>query len=246
MRVVKYTSVTNIGLHRKENQDSLEVVERNGALMAVICDGIGGGNGGSTASNMGIDLLYKDFLKQEPFNSIEEIHYWFKTTIKRVNEMIFRASLKNIAYQGMGTTMICVVIWNKQNIAFNIGDSRLYYVKDGILECLSHDETFAYQMYLRDEITLEETTTHPKRNILMNALGIDKNIDFELIQFDSEWDHLLLCSDGLHGYVADSEIESAMKTSDIIERRQKLMSLAIDSGGFDNISLILIEGVDHE
>ena len=80
----------------------------------------------------------------------------------------------------------------------------------------------------------------------MNALGIDKNIDFELIQFDSDWDHLLLCSDGLHGYVEDSQIEFAMKTPDIIERRQKLMELAIDAGGFDNISLILIEGVEHE
>lgn len=246
MGVVKYTSITDIGLHRNENQDSLEIVERNGALLAVICDGIGGGNGGSTASNMAIDLLYKDFLKQEAFNSIDEIHYWFKTSITRVNEMIFRASLKNIAYQGMGTTMICVVIWNKQNIAFNIGDSRLYYVKDERLECLSHDQTFAYQMYLRDEITLEETTTHPKRNILMNALGIDKNIEFEFIQFDSNWDHLLLCSDGLHGYVSDAKIEEGMKTLDIIERRQKLMTLAMDSGGFDNISLILIEGVDHE
>lgn len=146
----------------------------------------------------------------------------------------------------MGTTLVCVVISKDFNIGFNIGDSRLYRVRNEILECLSHDQTFAYEMYLRDEIEARELSTHPKRHILMNAVGIDKHIDFETINFDKKWDHLLITSDGLHGYVSDQDIEAVFKEGDLISRRNQLLHMALNSGGYDNISLVLIEGDHHE
>ena len=240
--MVMYTSLSDIGLVRKDNQDDLAVVEHEGALLALVCDGIGGSNGGAVAAKMVTDFLCKSFLDQTAFTSLDEIRYWFTSSIAKINEKVFQASLANINYHGMGTTLICVVLFKGQAIGFNIGDSRLYRVKDGVLSCLSHDQTYVYEMYLRDEITIEETATHPKRNILMNAVGIDSKIQFETILFDTPWDHLLLCSDGLHGYVSDKLIESVFASGDLVTRRDTLLSYALQAGGADNISLILIEG----
>lgn len=239
--MIKYTSVSDIGLVRKENQDDLSIIEHEGALLAFICDGIGGSNGGSVASSMTVDLISKDFLQQEAFESLEAIESWFKAALAKTNELVFKASLKNIAYQGMGTTLIAVVLTLKGSVAFNIGDSRLYHYQNKTLECLSHDQTFAYEMYLRNEIREDEVDTHPKRNILMNAVGIDSKIHFETIKLDNDWEHLLLCSDGLHGYVPHDLMQASFEIEDIIERRNVLLENALGAGGYDNISIILIE-----
>ena len=239
--MIKYTSISDIGLLRKENQDDLSIIEHNGALLAFVCDGIGGSKGGSVASTMTVDLLSKDFLKQEPFISTKDIETWFDKAIRKTNELVFRASLKNIKYQGMGTTLIAVVITPNGTLGFNIGDSRLYQYNNAHLEVLSHDQTYAYEMYLRQEIEHDELETHPKRNILMNAVGIDSQITYETIYPDTQWTHLLLCSDGLHSYVPDRMIEESFQITDIVKRRNTLLQHALGSGGYDNISIILIE-----
>ena len=239
--MIQYTSISDIGLLRKENQDDLSIIEHEGALLAFICDGIGGSKGGSTASSMSVDLLSKDFLQQDPFTSVAEIESWFTKAIKKTNEYVFRASLKDMKYQGMGTTLIAVVLSTVGSIGFNIGDSRLYTYQDKKLTNISQDQTFAYEMYLREEIEYEEVDTHPKRHILMNAIGIDNKITFQTIPLDNRWDSLLLCSDGLHGYVDHQEIETSFELNDIVERRNDLLKKALNSGGYDNISIILIE-----
>ena len=239
--MIKYTSISDIGLLRKENQDDLSIIEHNGALLAFVCDGIGGSKGGSVASTMTVDLLSKDFLKQEPFISTKDIEAWFDKAIRKTNELVFRASLKNIKYQGMGTTLIAVVITPNGTLGFNIGDSRLYQYDNRHLDVLSHDQTFAYEMYLREEIEYDELDTHPKRNILMNAVGIDSNITYETIYLDTKWTHLLLCSDGLSSYVPKRLIEESFQIKDLVKRRNTLLQHALSSGGYDNISIILIE-----
>lgn len=241
--MVMYTSLSDIGLVRKDNQDDLAVIEHEGALLAVVCDGIGGSNSGEIASKMVIDLLCDSFKEQAKFSNLDDIRYWFTSSIKKINEKVFKTSLSNVKFHGMGTTLICVVLFEGKTIGFNIGDSRLYSVKDDKLTCLSHDQTYVYEMYLRDEITIEETSTHPKRNILMNAVGIDAKSEFETIFIEEEWDHLLLCSDGLHGYVSDKLIESVFTSnSDLVARRDALLGYALQAGGPDNISMILIDG----
>lgn len=239
--MIKYTSISDIGLLRKENQDDLSIIEHNGALLAFICDGIGGSKGGSAASQMAVDLMSKDFLHQDVFTDLKQIELWFEKAIIKTNELIFKASLKDIKYQGMGTTLIAVVVTPFGSIGFNVGDSRLYAYKQGKLECLSHDQTFAYEMYLRNEITEAQAETHPKRHVLMNAVGIDQSIRFEAINLEDDWESLLLSSDGLHGYVAHDEIENTFKDTELIAQRNLLLEMALKTGGYDNISIILIE-----
>lgn len=242
--MIQYTSVSDIGLLRKENQDDLSIIEHDGALLAFICDGIGGSKGGSVASSMSVDLMSKDFLQQEPFTDLKDVEKWFDKAVRKTNELVFRASLKDMKYQGMGTTLVAVVISPVGSIGFNIGDSRLYTYENEDLVSLSQDQTFAYEMYLRNEIDYHELETHPKRNILMNAIGIDSNISYQTITMDESWQSLLLCSDGLHGYVSHEGMSASFKHKDIVERRNDLLTQALDSGGYDNISIILIERND--
>lgn len=239
--MIQYTSISDIGLLRKENQDDLSIIEHNGALLAFICDGIGGSKGGSVASSMSVDLMSKDFLQQDSFTSLEAIQTWFDKAIHKTNELVFRASLKDMKYQGMGTTLVAVVICDLGTLAFNVGDSRLYTYHEGQLKLQSQDETFAYEMYLRNEIPFEEVDHHPKRNILMNAVGIDSKISYQTIPIDSPWESLLLCSDGLHGYVEHEDMVNSFKLQNIVDRRNDLLEKALNSGGYDNISIILIE-----
>lgn len=239
--MIKYTSISDIGLIRKENQDDLSIIEHNGALLAFICDGIGGSKGGSVASHMSVDLLSKDFLKQDAFDSLIEVERWFEKAIVKTNELVFRASLRDMKYQGMGTTLIAVVVSPLGTIGFNIGDSRLYTYKDQALHIQSQDQTFAFEMYKRNEISIEEVEHHPKRNVLMNAVGIDQKIYYDTLLIQDEWDALLLCSDGLHGYVEQDAMVAAFEHHDIIDKRNDLLEKALASGGYDNISIILIE-----
>ena len=100
-------------------------------------------------------------------------------------------------------------------------------------------------MYLENEITKEEAEHHPKRNILMNAIGIRGIVSFETIRIPNGWDRLMLCSDGLHDYVENDLIEGAFEY-DIEKTASKLANYAYESGGFDNVSIVIVEGEPHE
>ncbi|MEG0327580.1 MAG: protein phosphatase 2C domain-containing protein [Erysipelothrix sp.] len=239
---MKYTSISEIGLIRSNNQDSATVIENENALLAVVCDGIGGANAGEVASNMVKSLLKESFLEKGSFKSIEEVRKWFVNEIKHINKTTFHESLVVKHYSGMGTTLAALVVLGTEVVGFNIGDSRIYSLHEGKLECLSHDQTYAYEMYLRKEIDFNEIDTHPKRNVLMNAVGIDEDVKFEIIQISKPWDYLMISSDGLHGYVPFEKIQETFELNDILSIRQELLKLSYEAGGYDNISIVLIEG----
>ncbi len=239
---VKYTSISEIGLLRKENQDNVAVVENHNALLAMVCDGIGGANAGSVASEMAARMLAESFVNHKFFTTLDEVTTWFNKAITEVNRAVYHESLVVPEFQGMGTTMIACVILSDGAIAYNIGDSRIYRFENQNLTQLSEDQTYAYEMYRRNQISKEEIDKHPKRNVLMNAVGIDERISFETITIEKGWDYLLLSSDGLHGYVPYSMIAQIMNEGNILEKRHRLMEMAYRSGGYDNISIILLEG----
>ncbi|CAM2795211.1 PP2C family protein-serine/threonine phosphatase [Erysipelothrix tonsillarum] len=243
---MKYTSISEIGLIRKENQDYVAVVENDNALLAVVCDGIGGANAGSVASQMVVKLLREAFMDKREFSNLKDIRAWFDKSITAINRTTYHESLVVREYSGMGTTLVAVVVLGEEVIGFNIGDSRIYSVQENQLQCLSHDQTYAYEMYKRNEISKEEIYSHPKRNILMNAVGIDETVDFEVVEIAPKWDYLLLCSDGLHGYVPQKHIEATFEIQGLLAQRNHLMEMAYKAGGYDNVSIILLEADRHE
>lgn len=244
--LVRYTGISEIGLIRKENQDRVAVVEKDHALLALVCDGIGGGNAGSVASDMVITMLKEAFEDTNAVVDVQSAITWFGKRIKEVNKAVYQESLVVPSYAGMGTTLVACFIFENEAVAFNIGDSRIYRYDGNFLESLSHDQTYAYELYLRNEIAFEDIENHPRRNVLMNAVGIDEHIAFETVEIKSGWHHLLLSSDGLHGYVSHDAMENAMRKSKIETKRNTLLKLAYEAGGYDNISFVLIEGDKYE
>ncbi|AMC93438.1 serine/threonine protein phosphatase [Erysipelothrix larvae] len=239
---MNYISRSEIGLVRKTNQDRVLVVQKDNVFLGVVCDGIGGANGGDYASQKSIELFSESFKKSAgTFESIDTIIQWFKTTLNDINKTLYKESRKNMKLLGMGTTAAVIVVFNNRAIGFNVGDSRIYDYRRNRLSVLSHDQTYAYMMYLNNQISIEDVAVHPKRNVLMNAVGVNETITFETIRIPDGWNRLLVCSDGLYGYVPHDHIESQMDQP-LEHAKKQLMDMAYKAGGFDNISYIILEG----
>lgn len=241
---MKYTSTSEIGLVRQKNQDCVSVVENENALLAIVCDGIGGARAGEIASALTVRAFQESFIGKRKFTDLKDVETWFDQTVERANTEVYQQALSNEAYHGMGTTLALVIVLSGKAIGFNVGDSRIYEYRKGTLHSLSHDQTYAYEMYLRNEIPLEAVFNHPKRNILMNAIGIEESIQYEKIAIKKGWDMLLMSSDGLHDYVEHSLIENAMSEGSLVQKRDALLQLSYEAGGYDNISIVILVGDD--
>ncbi len=237
---MKHSSVSELGLVRISNQDRVLVESFGHAFLAVVCDGIGGGQAGDVASELTVNTFREAFAKKPDLSSDFSKIQWFKNTLDIANQNVFEKSLESVDYKGMGTTIVALVIYKKRAIGFNVGDSRLYEYRHSKLKLLSHDQTYAYQMYLQNEITKEEVEVHPRKNVLINAVGIKNSIQFETIRVVDGWQKLMLSTDGLHDFVPHAMVEQSFSLS--LEKSSVLLKkLALEAGGYDNISFILIE-----
>ena len=238
---LNYISVSELGLVRSSNQDRVLALDLDHGFLAVVCDGIGGGNAGDIASQTVIDVFESSFKELKEFNSDQDVFDWFSKTLDEANLNVFQMSMSKKEFRGMGTTIIALVInKNKRAFGFNVGDSRLYEYRHNQLNLLSHDQTYAYQMYLENEISKSEIETHPRKNVLINAVGIKDKIDYELIRVLDDWNKLLLSSDGLHDFVQHAHIEETFKLP-LGKQKEVLKEMALSAGGMDNISYIIIE-----
>lgn len=237
--------LTDKGLVRKMNQDNYVITySESGDLFAIVCDGIGGGKGGEVASKMAIDYLSEQFSATTGFRDLEEARNWIRYHIRTVNRMILEKGNNNVLFKGMGTTLVGVFVSKIGNLVINIGDSRCYGVfHDNAFHLLTQDHTLVNEMLRHHEITEEQAKNHPKKHVLVNALGVWDEIRIDIDKIEGEYQRFLLCSDGLYGYVEESQIYYILMSdlSSAIKVR-RLMNLALKAGGFDNITIILVEG----
>ncbi len=247
---MKAFGASDIGLKRKENQDSYVIAESEaGNLLAVVCDGIGGGLAGDVASHMAVAHMKERFLQKNTFVDDLDVKHWLKTTIQEANDLIFMQSTKSMTQKGMGTTCVGVLYTKHQTYIFNVGDSRIYGIYDQYFICLTEDHSFVQDLLKAGEITEEEAKTHPNRNMLTNALGIWDNVKIDINKIKDGYTYLLICSDGLHGYVKEEEIIRILhKKEDIRNLVYELINASKNAGGYDNVSVILLheDGVKHE
>lgn len=240
---MRYFGASDVGLHRKQNQDSFATVENAvGDILAVVCDGIGGGLAGDVASRMAVTHLKERFLKD--FNTYEdaEVKRWLTTIIQEANDLIFMQSAKSVKQKGMGTTCVGILYTRTSTYIFNVGDSRIYGIYQEDFLCLTEDHSFVGDLLKAGEITEEEAKHHPNRNMLTNALGIWDYVKIDINKIRNDYDVLLICSDGLHGYVNDEAIRVMLKsTKEIRNKVHDLIELSKCAGGFDNVSVILLE-----
>lgn len=240
---MKAFGASDIGLRRKQNQDSYVIVENEEKeLLAVVCDGIGGGLAGDVASRIAVNHLQERFLQKKAFQDDVDVKYWLKQAIQEANDLIFMQSAKSQEQKGMGTTCVGVLFTMGTIYIFNVGDSRIYGLYDKELICLTEDHSFVQDLIKAGEITVEEAKFHPNRNMLTNALGIWDNVKVDINKIKGGFSLLLICSDGLHGYVSEHDIVARLeKHQDIRNTVCDLIEASKQAGGYDNVSVIVLQ-----
>ncbi|WP_426570731.1 Stp1/IreP family PP2C-type Ser/Thr phosphatase [Aquihabitans sp. McL0605] len=242
MTTLRSGTATHVGQVRSLNEDSFLVLPD--ADLYGVADGMGGHNGGEIASAMAVEFLEEH--AGEP--SLENL----KQAARIGNRAIFEKAGNDVDLHGMGTTLCAVRVVpgpEGDEIAWiNVGDSRVYLFRDDELIQLSRDHSLVEDLLRDGQLTPDEAKVHPKRNIITRALGIDVDVDVDgstVIPFTG--DRFLLCSDGLFGEVTADQISSALRRlADPSEAADELVRLANESGGRDNITVVIVEVTDDD
>jgi protein phosphatase len=226
---------THVGKVRKNNEDSITIIEPE---TFVVADGMGGQAAGEVASQMLVTITIK-YLSEvtAPFN--EDI---LKTAILKSNAAILNAAENNPSQRGMGTTATILHIYENRAYFAHVGDSRLYRLRNNNFEQMTQDHSYVEELVRAGEITEAEARVHPMKNVLTQAVGVVEDINIDTANFAVEFgDIFLLCSDGLTNMVDDEKIAEILLTSS--NPAENLIQAALDNGGLDNISVIVV-GVD--
>ena len=228
------SALSDVGLVRKENQDNYLVSSERGLF--VVADGMGGHLGGQQASAIAISALdreLRDLENRETLSALSE-------AMLQANELILGAA-RDEQYHGMGTTVTAAVIKDGELSIAHIGDSRAYLCRQGAVTQLTRDHSLVNELFQNGSLTLEEAQNHPQRNILTRALGTSQA---EIDLFNTPLmagDIILLCTDGLYHHVSDSELENVVRQdTPFYEKAQEMANMALDRGGSDNITIILV------
>lgn len=232
----KVYQATHVGKVRKNNEDALIFIEPE---TFVIADGMGGQAAGEVASKMLIDIA-KNFLESVPAPHHEDI---LKKAILKANAAILREAENNPNYRGMGTTATILHIYNRRAYYAHVGDSRLYRLRNKILEQITQDHSYVEDLVRAGEITAAEARVHPMKNVLTQAVGAVEEVEVDTASFSVQnGDIFLLCTDGLTNMVDDNAIAEILLTS--TDPAENLIQAALDNGGQDNVSVIVV-GVDN-
>ena len=235
---MKFAVRTDIG-KRVHNEDSFLLSEKSKfPMLFAVADGMGGHAAGAVASSLAVEQLFTLDEKVEPERELEML----RNAIEHANLGIYRAAEKDRTLRGMGTTLVAALLMGNGYIAANVGDSRMYQYHDKTLGTVTTDHSLVEQLVLAGAITKEEARVHPQRNIITRAMGVSPVVDVDL--FERVWsagDILVLCSDGLHGAVEEDDMISVLSSARTLESMcELLIQLALDNGGTDNITVILI------
>ena len=240
---MKIYSKSDIGLVRSSNQDSCNAEYFPGnSAWAVVCDGMGGANGGDIASKIAVKEItkhinesYKEGMDSESIRSIME------KSVNCANEEVYKKSLLNPELKGMGTTVVLVMIVNDILHIVYAGDSRAYIINEHESVQITTDHSMVQQMVKSGQITETQAKAHPNKNIITRALGVDSKINLDYIEFKLKTnDSVLICTDGLTNYVDSEAICELYNRFPIEVLADKLVFTAKDMGGSDNITVVLI------
>lgn len=249
---MKYGGKTDVGMKRKNNQDSYAVFSKSGYFCAVVCDGMGGAKGGNIASGLAVKTFATVIKKAFSVRSADDfsehdIKVLLKEALDTANEAVYRKSVTEPEYEGMGTTLVAVLVCLCGTFALNVGDSRLYRQTDGVIQQVSKDHSFVQYLIDKGEITPEEAATHPNKNIILRALGVNEHVEGDYYRIDT-YHRLLLCTDGLTNHVTNERIGEIIsgayfsKTPSYKARVELLIDEANANGGLDNITAVLMGG----
>ena len=235
--------LTDAGKVRAHNEDSVIITKnQSGDYLMAVADGMGGHSAGEIASSIVVSHLSKCF--NESFCNMEKSKAvnWIREMANEANELIFSYAQDHPESKGMGTTLVMAVITKEYVLIGNVGDSSGFVVKDEKMHKVTYDHTLVNLLIKAGELTEEEAKDHPKKNVLMKALGANNPIDIDIFDCDMDISSVLLCSDGLTSMLDTEQIEKVLLSDlEIEDKVIKLIRKSNNRGGTDNISIAYLE-----
>ena len=239
----RFSFKTDIGKVRLSNEDqACALINASGNVLLVVCDGMGGQSKGDLASSLAINTVISSFKSRKGFMNRYFAKFWVGNVIREANRCVYEQSRSNPSYEGMGTTLTLLLIIKDTAILGHVGDSRCYFLRNREFEQMSEDQTYVGYLLRTKQITEEEALIHPKRHVLMNALGVYPSASIDIKSFPYMGETVLLCSDGLYNNVPKNDIASVLKSEDSVEQKvNELIAIGNKNGGSDNIAVVIWE-----
>ena len=239
---MKYNYLTDPGKIRERNEDSVTIVENeSGEVLMCVADGMGGHKAGEVASSIAINHISKRFKAITSVGNKDDAINWIQSTVSEANMEIFKYVSEHPESAGMGTTVVMALLTSKFLLFGNIGDSSGYVIKNNKLHKVTIDHTLVNLLVKSGELTAEEAKEHPRKNVLMRALGATPTVDIDIFNVELGVDGIMLCSDGLTNMLNDIQITKVLNSDISVEEKlKKLIFKSNNRGGNDNISVALL------
>lgn len=238
-----YYYLTDPGKVRTHNEDSVIIVKNNmGEYLLAVADGMGGHKGGEIASSIAISHIGKRFKELSSVGTKEDAINWIKAEVSESNRLIYKYTEENPESAGMGTTLVLAVLTNEFLLFGNIGDSSGFVYKDKMIHKITNDHTLVNLLVKSGELTPEEAKEHPRKNVLMRALGASTKVEMDIFDVETNVDGIFLCSDGLTNMLDNNQIAHVLSEKISIEEKlNKLIIKSNNRGGTDNISVAFLD-----
>lgn len=243
---MKVLAISDKGMVREMNQDCYYISHQDSKYnLYILADGMGGYNGGEVASKLAVDSVKKYI--EENIDKIElnkeTLPELIQNSMEYANTVVHKKSKTDINLSEMGTTLEVCLIYNNKVYIGHIGDSRVYRIRKNIIRKLTTDHSYVEKLVKDGTITREEACHHPKKNMLVKALGCEDFIEPDvLLKGFLKGDILLICSDGLTNLLSDKEIYETI-TNNLDNAAKILIQRANIKGGYDNITAVVIENI---
>ena len=240
---MKLYSKTDIGKKRYSNQDAVAGKVISDVLAwTVVCDGMGGSNGGDIASKIAVTRISEIIEKINQVIAEDDVLSIMKDAVRSANRIIFEKAENDEILHGMGTTVVLAVVFKSNLYVLHAGDSRAYILTDSGIQQISVDHSVVQEMVDSGEITSKEARHHLQKNIITRALGIGSTIklDCNIINLKNN-DVVLICTDGLSNHLEDNEIYKIFQKHNLEDVAKALIDKCNSRGGNDNITVSLIK-----
>lgn len=248
--VIQAAGNTDIGLVRKNNEDNFGYDLRHGIF--VVCDGMGGQQAGELASKIAVDTVL-DYFRQDrhsapvsgaSFEGVSPRAVGLASAIQRANQEIHESGARDLQHAGMGSTIVAVAVEGNLFSIANVGDSRIYLIRNHGVVQLTNDHSLVMEQVRRGLMTLEEAAQSKMQNVIVRALGTDDSVEPDLADHEFNPDDvLLLCSDGMSRYVPDERMAEVVTQDSLEQACTDLIEAAKSGGSDDNITCLLIRAI---
>ncbi len=238
-------ALTDPGCVRQQNQDAYQIERLDkGALLGVVCDGMGGAKSGNVASSLALDVFVQEVRRDyAPSMDSEAVEQMMASAVKLANFTVFDQAGQFEEFSGMGTTLVAALLRGRRVTVVNVGDSRAYAVTADGIRRLTTDHSLVQMMVQRGELTQQMARNYPGKNLITRAIGTEATVQCDVFHLElARGDCLLLCSDGLSNMMDDQEI--LFEIAHGIGKQyccQRLLDIAKSRGAPDNVTCVLIQ-----